>query len=95
VFAGLPRVGLILAVGGYAQGWHLPGRTRTSLTATVGAWREIMAETAGRGGPTVIPLPHPSWRNNGWIRRNPWFGAELLPVVRSLVAERLAAWRPG
>jgi uracil-DNA glycosylase len=40
-------------------------------------------------GPIVVPLPHPSWRNTGWIKRNPWFETELLPVVRDEVARRL------
>ena len=54
-----------------------------TLTETVAAWREIMAATSA---PTVMPLPHPSWRNNAWIKKNPWFEAELLPVVQGEVA---------
>ena len=59
---------------------------KPTLTETVAAWREIMAATQR---PTVIPLPHPSWRNNAWIRKNPWFEAELLPVVKRMVGDRL------
>lgn len=86
LFAALPGIDLLLAVGSYAHAWHLGALKRQSLTGTVAAWREIMATTAR---PTVIPLPHPSWRNNGWIRKNPWFEAELLPVLRQAVAHRL------
>lgn len=77
LFGLLPQIELTLLVGQYAQAWHLGGARKESLTATVTAWREY--------GPRFIPLPHPSWRNNAWIRKNPWFEAELLPVLRSEV----------
>lgn len=80
VLALLPPVELVLAIGIYAQAWHLPGRTASSLTETVAAWREGLALS-----PPVIPLPHPSWRNNGWLRKNPWFEAEVLPELRARV----------
>jgi len=86
VFAALPQIDLILAVGGYAHAWHLGALARPTLTGTVAAWREIMAATT----PMVVPMPHPSWRNNGWLKRNPWFEAELLPAVRREIAKRLA-----
>jgi uracil-DNA glycosylase len=89
LFRALPRIGFVLAVGSYAHRWHLGDLARPTLTETVVAWREIMAATAARGGPLVMPLPHPSWRNNGWLKRNPWFEAELLPVMRAEVASRL------
>ena len=79
---GLPRLELILAIGLYAQTWHL-GPDFDGLTSTVRRWREIL-RSARR--PRVLPLPHPSWRNNGWLKRNPWFEAELLPVLREDVA---------
>lgn len=88
LFAALPQIELLLAVGSYAHTWHLGPLARPNLTETVAAWRQIMATTAR---PTVIPLPHPSWRNNGWLRRNPWFEVELLPVVRRELALRLDA----
>jgi uracil-DNA glycosylase len=78
----LGAIELILAIGIYAQTWHLGSLRKASLTETVRAWREPY-ETLS---PAVIPLPHPSWRNNGWIRREPWFEQELLPVVRAYVA---------
>ncbi len=86
LFAALPEIDLLIAVGAHAHAWHLGRLARRSLTETVAAWRQIMAATAR---PTVIPLPHPSWRNNAWIKKNPWFEAELLPVVRRAVGERL------
>jgi uracil-DNA glycosylase len=89
LFGALPRIGFVLAVGSYAHRWHLGGLAEPTLTETVAAWRGIMAATAARGGPLVLPLPHPSWRNNAWLKRNPWFEAELLPVLRAEVAARL------
>lgn len=82
VMARLPSVELVLAVGQYAQAWHLGARRRASLTETVAAWRELIAAP---GRPAVMPLPHPSWRNNAWLKRNPWFAAELLPALRTEV----------
>jgi uracil-DNA glycosylase len=77
----MPAVRLTLLVGGYAQRWHL-GRRAGPVSDTVRAWREL--------GPDALPLPHPSWRNTAWLKRNPWFEAELLPVLRARVARLLA-----
>ena len=79
LFEALPDLRLILLIGQYAQGWHLREARREGLTATVMRWRTILADERR---PRVFPLPHPSWRNNGWLKRNPWFEAELLPVLR-------------
>lgn len=73
-------VPLVLLIGGYAQSWHLG--TKTNVTDTVAAWRDH--------APRAFPLPHPSWRNTGWIRKNPWFEAEVLPALRARVQEVLA-----
>ena len=81
VMAALPDLELLVAVGGAAQRWHLG--TRRGVTETVAAWRDIHA---ARGGPRILPLPHPSWRNTGWLKRHPWFEAELVPVLRAEVA---------
>lgn len=89
VFATMEQADLILAVGRYAQAYHLPAWQRRSLTETVSSWRGIVHET-GAAGRMVWPLPHPSWRNNGWIGKNPWFEAELLPALRREVATRIA-----
>jgi uracil-DNA glycosylase len=79
ILACLPRVELTLLVGGHAQAWHLGGRS--PVTARVAAWRDH--------APAVFPLPHPSWRNTAWLKKNPWFEAELLPVLRDRVQEVL------
>ncbi|WP_172299781.1 uracil-DNA glycosylase family protein [Pseudoruegeria sp. HB172150] len=76
----LDGIRLTLLVGGYAHRWHL-GPSARSVTPTVAAWRDHL--------PSVFPLPHPSWRNTGWLKKNPWFEAELLPVLRARVAEVL------
>jgi uracil-DNA glycosylase len=86
IFAELPALALILLIGGHSQRWHLGGGAKGGLTDTVRAWRTLL--DSGRS-PRVLPLPHPSWRNTGWLKRNPWFEAECLPVLRAEVA-RLA-----
>lgn len=78
----LGKVQLTLLVGGYAQRYHLNQKAGAGLGATVRAWREHGAD--------VIPLPHPSWRNTAWLKRNPWFEAELVPDLRRRVASALA-----
>ncbi len=83
IFALLPRLELRIVIGRYAQAYHLAGRTRGSLTETVAAWREF--------APALYPLPHPSPRNQMWLKRNPWFTEELLPDLRATVARALEA----
>lgn len=70
----LGNVELTLLAGGYAQKYYLGKDAKKTLTETVAAWREY--------GPKFLPLPHPSWRNTAWLKRNPWFEAELLPPLR-------------
>jgi uracil-DNA glycosylase len=82
LFEALSDLELILAIGGYAQAWHLGREFRDGLNGTVKRWREILV---GPGRPRVLPLPHPSWRNSGWLKANRWFEAELLPVLREEV----------
>ncbi len=80
----LPNVGLVICLGAHAQRWHLGPAYKGSLDATVRNWRE------GAGlSPPVFALPHPSWRNSGWLKRNPWFESDLLPPFRARVAELL------
>lgn len=79
VMEALGEVRLTLLVGGYAQKWHL-GR-KAAVTETVRGWRDH--------APTLYPLPHPSWRNTAWLRKNPWFEAELLPDLRQRLEEVL------
>ncbi|PHQ71649.1 MAG: uracil-DNA glycosylase [Paracoccus sp.] len=69
---------LTLLVGGHAMRWHLGSR---NVTRTVSDWRDH--------APDIFPLPHPSWRNTAWLRRNPWFQDELLPALRDAVAAEL------
>lgn len=64
---------MILLVGGYALRWHLGDG---NVTKAVANWRSH----AVKG---LWPLPHPSWRNTGWITKNPWFATELLPALRA------------
>ena len=75
----LKNIELILLVGGHAQAWHLPGKA--SVRDRVAGWRDH--------APGLFPLPHPSWRNTAWLKRTPWFEAELLPVLRVRVKEVL------
>lgn len=77
----LKNLQLILVIGRYAQAYHLPHETGT-LTETVQAWPQYW--------PHTIPLPHPSPRNNIWLKRNPWFETELVPALQSQVAKILA-----
>ncbi|MFQ1702257.1 uracil-DNA glycosylase family protein [Loktanella agnita] len=79
VMAAMGDVPLTVIVGGYAHRWHL-GR-QSSVTQTVRDWRNH--------APRVFPLPHPSWRNTGWLKKNPWFETDLLPALRARVKEVL------
>lgn len=79
LFAALPQIELVLAVGSYAQAFHLGDAAGTTLQETMRGWRQHLRR---RRRPRVLPLPHPSWRNNGWLNDNPWFEKELLPVLR-------------
>ncbi|MFD1883646.1 uracil-DNA glycosylase family protein [Paracoccus pacificus] len=79
VMQDLGQVSLTLLVGGAAQHWHLGARAPVSKA--VAGWRDH--------APDVFPLPHPSWRNTGWLKRNPWFEDEVLPALRARVAEVL------
>lgn len=84
LLAQLKDLSLTLVIGQYAHAYHLP-EARGSVTSTVQAWRDHW--------PSVVPLPHPSPRNNRWLKRNSWFEADLLPRLRARVAEVLGAVR--
>jgi uracil-DNA glycosylase len=86
LLAAMPNIELVLAVGSYALNWHLGALAMPTLSETVASWREILDRTRH---PKILPLPHPSWRNNAWLKRNPWFEGELLPVLRAEIAKRL------
>lgn len=81
LLAALPGLRLVVAVGSYAQAYHLGPRRAATLTETVRCFADYL--------PQVFPLPHPSWRNTGWLKRNPWFEDEALPVLRGLVSALL------
>lgn len=81
--AALRSVRLTLLIGQYAQGYWLGERRQPTMTATVAQWREY--------GPDFFPLPHPSWRNTVWLKKNPWFEAEALPVLRHRVRDALSS----
>ncbi len=89
--AAMPQVDLLLAIGAPAQSYHLQRLglgplMRPTLGETVSAWRTIF-EASIR--PRIVVLPHPSWRNSGWLNRNPWFAAELVPALREEIEQRL------
>lgn len=79
---GLENIALTLVIGKYAHAWHLPNTYRT-LTETVKHWKNY--------APSLIPLPHPSPRNNIWLKRNPWFSKELQPHLARSVQKALTA----
>ncbi|MGH8082271.1 MAG: uracil-DNA glycosylase family protein [Lysobacter sp.] len=81
LLAYLRDVPLTLAIGRYAQVYHLPDAGET-LTEAVAAWRDTW--------PRIVALPHPSPLNNGWLKRNPWFEQQLVPKLRERVAQALA-----
>ncbi len=82
LFSELPRIETMLLVGQYAQRWHLGVECGPSLGDTVRDWRHILDRP---GLPRMFPLPHPSWRNNAWLKANPWFETDLLPALRQEV----------
>ena len=79
----LPDIELTLLIGGYAQRLALPRTVGRPVAETVANWREHL--------PRFLPLPHPSWRNTAWLKRNPWFEDEVVPYLRLRTAEILAA----
>jgi len=86
LFQALTKLELVLLVGQYAQRWHLGCDRERSMTATVANWRAYL-ET--EDGPAQLPLPHPSWRNNAWLKRNSWFERDVLPRLKREVRRLL------
>ena len=86
VLSHLIKLKLVLLVGSYAVRWHLKGNGRQSLTEAVSNWRHIVETTDAKAqNACCFPLPHPSWRNNSWLKANPWFEKELLPELQKRV----------
>lgn len=77
----MPNIRLTLVIGQYAQAWHLPDSGHKTLTDLVRDWRSF--------APAIIPLPHPSPRNNIWLKKNPWFASDLLPELADKIERAL------
>ena len=77
VLDALENVELTLLIGSYAQAYHLGKKLQKNMTETVRAWRDYL--------PEILPTPHPSWRTNGWQKKNRWFDDELPPELRRRV----------
>ncbi len=86
LLAALPDIQLTLLVGQYAQAYYLGSHRKRTLGETVAAWRDY--------APEFLPLPHPSWRNRAWLKKNPWFETEVLPVLRRQTASILGGNHP-
>jgi uracil-DNA glycosylase len=89
LFSKLPQIECILAIGRFAQDYHFARARRQlpkglSVDERVRRWQEFSGEA-----PRIIALPHPSWRNSGWIKRNPWFESEVLLALRAEVARAI------
>lgn len=82
LMAALPNIRIKLLVGGYAQKWHLGKRRQRNLTETVKQWQSYASEG-------LFTLPHPSWRNTGWIKKNSWFETDTLPALKSAISSAL------
>ncbi len=81
--AAMPHIELTLLIGAWAQAYYLGDKRGRTLADTVRAWRDF--------APDFLPLPHPSPRNRLWLKRNPWFESEVIPMLRERVGSLLAA----
>ena len=86
LFTAMPQLELILVIGMYAQAYHLGKSRQKGVTETVQNWRRYINRNDGT---RVLPLPHPSWRNTRWLKKNPWFASDVLPVLRQEVQRLL------
>lgn len=87
LFAALPKFELLLVIGQYAHAYHLGSKRSKTLTETVSNWQTHFDRSAS---PKVLPLPHPSWRNTGWLKKNPWFDRDLVPFLQGRVRELIS-----
>ena len=78
----IPKDRLTLLIGSYSQPYYLPDTRKQTMTERVRDFRKYL--------PTMLPLPHPSWRVTIWMKKNPWFEADVLPVLRERVSTLLA-----
>lgn len=90
LLAEMPQFRLVVCLGAHAMRWHMRGLFDGSVDRAVRNWRQAIGLR-----PAVVPLPHPSWRNNAWLGANPWFAQELLPVLRHEVSRLLGARLAG
>ena len=86
LMARLPQLELILVVGRYAIDYHLQHAKHSSLQEIVSDYQTYLAV---KSKPAYLPLPHPSWRNTHWLKKNPWFEADYVPVLRKRVTALL------
>ena len=84
LLADMAQVELVVCLGAHAMRWHMGDLFTGSVDEAVRGWRQALCLR-----PAVVPLPHPSWRNSGWLKRNPWFSGELLPELKRRVAALL------
>ncbi|MDH5934050.1 uracil-DNA glycosylase family protein [Vibrio splendidus] len=87
VLQSLPNIQMTLLIGQYAQNYYLKDKATNTLTETVRNWQAW--------APEFLPLPHPSPRNNIWLKKNPWFESEVIPYIRKHVSEHLACHDPN
>ncbi|PML44838.1 IclR family transcriptional regulator [Vibrio lentus] len=87
VLQSLPNIQMTLLIGQYAQNYYLKDKATRTLTETVRNWQAW--------APEFLPLPHPSPRNNIWLKKNPWFESEVIPYIRKHVSEHLAYHDPN
>ncbi|WP_454441678.1 uracil-DNA glycosylase family protein [Vibrio bathopelagicus] len=87
VLQSLPNIQMTLLIGQYAQNYYLKDKATNTLTETVRNWQAW--------APELLPLPHPSPRNNIWLKKNPWFESEVIPYIRNHVSEHLAYHEPN
>ena len=78
----MPQIELILVIGMYAQKWHMPELKKQTLTQTVKDWKDCW--------PKLRPLPHPSPRNNIWLKKNPWFEKVIIPTLQKKIQALLS-----
>jgi uracil-DNA glycosylase len=83
LLAQLPRVELTVVLGQYAVAWHLPDHAGGRMSDVVRDWRQWW--------PRLLPAPHPSPRNQRWLREHPWFERRVLPMLRRRIAVLLPA----
>ena len=87
VLQSLPNIQMTLLISQYAQNYYLTNKTTSTLTETVRNW-QVWA-------PEFLPLPHPSPRNNIWLKKNPWFESEVIPYIQKHISEHLAYYDPN